>query len=122
MKNQVFVDSRLLLLTDTHGETRRAWNTKDLIYMAEGKTETAAKQTAKNSSSVEVCASFSGFLSTWNTLKGLRHLERGGDRVSKVSQTPDLLFYRPCDSHSKFSLCLTFLSSDISKPRSTEGL
>lgn len=54
------------------------------------KTETATKQTAEKSSSVEVCASGSGFLSTWNTVRGLRHLECGDNRVSKVSQTSDL--------------------------------
>lgn len=44
-----------------------------------------------------------------------------GGGASKVSQTSDLV-YISCDSHSKFRLCLTFFSSDISKPRSTEGL
>lgn len=78
--------------TDTPGKTRRAWNNKDLIYMTEEKTETVANQAAGNSPSVEVCASLPGFLSTWSTLKGLRHLEQSLG-ASKVIQTSDLVFF-----------------------------
>lgn len=36
----------------------------------------SCKANCEHSSSVEVCASFSGFLSTWDTLKGLGHLQQ----------------------------------------------
>lgn len=55
--------------TDTPGKTRHAWITKDLIYIyMTGETETVANQTAGSSPTVEGCASFLGFLSTWNPL------------------------------------------------------
>lgn len=58
-----------------------------------------------------------GHLEGPRTLTTEREVGRAGSQ-----ETSDLLSYRFSDSHSKFSLCLTFLSSDISKPRSTEGL
>lgn len=78
--------------TDTPGKTRRAWTTKDFIYMTEGKTQTVANQTAATRTTcVELCASLAGFLSIRNTLKGLRHSEQGQGGI-QVSQTSDRVF------------------------------